>query len=170
MDTQQDWSIFNRRININKPVSELYKAWTTPAMIREWFLEKADFETASGEMRDSDDQVQVGDTYFWKWHGWGFTTEGTILETNGKDHLKFTFGEAGDVEVKLEEDENGTHVILSQKNIPTDEQSIKKYFYGCSLGWSFWLVNLKAWLEHGIKLNETGVSFDELSIFEYVNA
>jgi hypothetical protein len=29
---------------------------------------------------------------------------------------------------------------------------------GCATGWTFWLANLKAWLEHGITLHATGLS------------
>jgi len=35
---------------------------------------------------------------------------------------------------------------------------------GCSQGWSFWMVNLKAWLEHGILLNEKEAIEQELGI------
>jgi len=43
--------------------------------------------------------------------------------------------------------------------------------YGCSNGWTFWLANLKAYLEHGILLNETEIDLrgEELAGYEFVN-
>ena len=39
--------------------------------------------------------------------------------------------------------------------MPTDEETKMNIYNGCSCGWTFWLANLKAYLEHGILLNET---------------
>jgi len=45
------------------------------------------------------------------------------------------------------------------------------YHYGCSTGWTFWLANLKAWLEHGILLNDRGTDLleDPRAGYEFVN-
>jgi hypothetical protein len=42
---------------------------------------------------------------------------------------------------------------------------------GCSNGWTFWLANLKAFLEHGILLNETTMDLREIPLanFQFVN-
>ena len=42
-----------------------------------------------------------------------------------------------------------------------NDQEIKDFFYGCSQGWSFWMVNLKADLEHGVVLNELDHPYTE---------
>ena len=62
-----------------------------------------------------------------------------------------------------------TDVVLTQYEIPTDEAAKKNFFYGCSLGWSFWLVNLKAYLEHGIVLDEKDVPSDVEERLQIVN-
>ena len=45
-------------------------------------------------------------------------------------------------------------VTLKQYDMPTDEKTKLDIYNGCSCGWTFWLANLKAFLEHGILLNE----------------
>jgi len=165
-----DWTSFTRRIRINKPVPRLYDAWTRPGLMEEWFLEEASFRNPAGQVRANHEHIEKGDRYSWKWHGWQHHAQGEVLAANGEDFLKFSFGRAGVVEVVLRSEGNATEVKLLQKHIPENEQALHDFYYGCSLGWSFWLVNLKAWLECGIVLNEKGMSFDQLQVFEYVNA
>jgi len=73
--------------------------------------------------------------------------------------------------VILEEKDNQVHVDLAQYDIPTDDATKFKIHCGCSNGWTFWLANLKAYLEHGILLHETesGSTNDKMSCGEYVN-
>lgn len=158
-----DWTTFSKRITINKEKDVVYKAWATPARLSEWFLEKAGFAKPDGEPRNPDEPVQQGDKYAWKWHNWDVTEEGKILEANGYDKLSFTFGEKSNVHISLIGKGTATEVELIQDKIPTDEKSRMNVYVGCSTGWTFWLANLKAWLEHGIKLNATGLNMDETS-------
>jgi uncharacterized protein YndB with AHSA1/START domain len=154
------WDSFTKRILIEKTLDEVYRCWATKGKIEEWFLEKADY--VSGEIhRKSDEPVQKGDQFFWKWNNWDFTEEGRILEANGRDIISFTFGSGGIVTVKLMKKEGGTEVTLVQNDIPTDEKSRMDLFVGCITGWTFWLTNLKAYLEHGITLHAKGLQQDE---------
>ncbi|RZK15239.1 MAG: SRPBCC domain-containing protein, partial [Pedobacter sp.] len=41
---------------------------------------------------------------------------------------------------------------LTQKNIPTDENSKRNIRLGCHNGWSFYLINLKSVFEGGLDL------------------
>jgi uncharacterized protein YndB with AHSA1/START domain len=154
------WDSFTKRILIEKPADDVYRCWATKGFIEEWFLEKADY--VEGEIhRKADELVHKGDQFFWKWNNWDFTEEGQILEANGKDVISFTFGSGGIVTVKLMEKEGSTEVTLVQDNIPTDEESRMNLFVGCITGWTFWLTNLKAYLEHGITLHAKGLQQDE---------
>lgn len=162
MSQQPDWTCFRKRIHIQKSISELYKAWATKAAIEQWFLEKADYRSPEGAIRAADQPFQKDDHFSWKWHNWNFTEEGRILEANGSDRVSFTFGAGGNVQVDLKDaGKRGTEVILTQDAIPTDEKSKMHLFVGCSTGWTFWMANLKAWLEHGITLHATGLQQDE---------
>jgi len=155
-----DWTTFKQRIHISSPIEELYKCWATPGGIMSWFLESAEYSSANVQ-RDDDEFIKKGDRFRWKWHNWDKIEKGTILEANGKDRLSFTFGKGGNVDVTLVKEGKGTWVELVQRDIPTDEESKMSYYMGCSTGWTFWLTNLKAWLEHGISLNITGLRQDQ---------
>ena len=94
----------------------------------------------------------------WRWHGWPdeVKEEGTILEANGMDRLKFTFGQVGAEHmvctVKIYAEDEETICEISQENIPEDEKGKTYYHIGCLTGWSFYLTNLKSILEGGIDL------------------
>lgn len=154
MENQIDWTKFSRRIYIDSEMQEVYDAWTVPDRIEEWFLESADYTNPSGEELPKTNNCSAGDRYSWKWHNWEHKEDGEVIEANGKDYIKFSFAD-GTVSVKLTEEDDMTRIDLLQEGIGQDEKSRYNIFYGCSLGWSFWMVNLKAWLEHGITLNET---------------
>jgi uncharacterized protein YndB with AHSA1/START domain len=155
------WSSFRKRICIDQPLKKVYEAWSTPEQIESWFLEKASYTDNQGHKRPAEKPVNEGDSFEWKWHNWDFTETGKILEANGTDRISFTFGTGGIVHIDLREEPSGTMVTLTQEEIPTDEESKLNIFVGCSTGWTFWMANLKAWLEHGITLHATGLRQDE---------
>ena len=163
MEANIDWTSFKRRIHIAKPKEEIFRAWASQKGLEAWFLEKAGFEKADGSKRDQEQLCEEGDSFSWKWHNWPHHEEGKILESNGKDRLVFTFGPGGEVLVELKDSPYGIEVALTQYQIATDEKSKMNYYVGCHGGWTFWMANLKAWLEHGITLNITGLSQEETS-------
>lgn len=81
---------------------------------------------------------------------------GEIVEVNGTDLIKFTFGGASaanmTVSVTIKNEEGEKIVELTQENIPEDEDGKTKYHLGCMEGWTFYLANLKSILEGGIDL------------------
>ncbi|WP_340153914.1 SRPBCC domain-containing protein [uncultured Marivirga sp.] len=155
-----NWNTFSKRIIISKSVDLVYQCWATQSKIEKWFLESASFNFDAGQ-RTPDDFVQKGDTFTWKWNNWDFTEKGDILEANGKDLISFTFGTGGTVTIQLNEIDGKTEVILTQNSIPTDEKSKMEIYVGCSTGWTFWLTNLKAFLEYGITLHAKGLKQEE---------
>ncbi|MEX0966215.1 MAG: SRPBCC domain-containing protein [Bacteroidia bacterium] len=158
---EMDWTIFRKRITIEKPMEEVYSAWATKDGMESWFLEKADYRDATDKFRKSNELVKKGDAFTWKWHNWDFEENGIILKENGIDLISFTFGSGGNVIVNLEPSELRTEIILTQENIPSDDKAKKDFFVGCSNGWTFWLTNLKAWMEYGITLNAKGLKQEE---------
>jgi len=155
-----DWNTFTKRILINCPVETVYRCWATQSEIETWFLEKADY-FHNDVARKPDEPVQKGDSFSWKWNNWDFTEEGEILDANGKDGISFTFGAGGRVNIELRDRPGTTEVILTQEEIPTDEKSKMDIFVGCNTGWTFWLTNLKAYIEHGITLHAIGLKQKE---------
>lgn len=161
--TPLTFEAFTKKIYIKAPVKTLYWCWATEEGITSWFLREAHYVSIEGTNRNATDPIQNGDRYTWKWHNWNGQESGSILQTNGKDFLEFSF--ANDVctcSVTLEEVENTTLVTLRQYGMPTDEKTKMELYNGCSCGWTFWLANLKAYLEHGILLNEKDVDLTEI--------
>ncbi len=169
LDLKLDWSSFTRRVFIQASSEKLYRLWCTQKGMESWFIESAKF-FRQGEQIPRDELFKMNDTYQWKWHGWDHLHEGHIINTELNKHLIFDFGRAGKVKVSFEEGDDETQMILTQYDIPTDEDSIRNYYYGCTNGWSFWMLNLKAFVEHGIVLNNPNNPFDDPIKCELINA
>ena len=161
---------FTKKIYINASVSELYRYWATSKGITSWFLRKAVYQNTKGMVRQPNDLVQAGDTYTWEWHNWEGREKGEVLQANGRDLLEISFT-SSKVAVSLEAAGKATLLTLKQHNIPTDEESKLNIHHGCSNGWTFWLANLKAYMEHGILLNETEFDLTTIPLagYEFVN-
>jgi Activator of Hsp90 ATPase homolog 1-like protein len=149
-----NWSNFIVRINVNATIEKLYWCWATREGMEYWFLRLSEYKKQDGSLRETNEPVQKDDKYKWLWHGWADDTVeyGDIMECNGKDFLKFSFGKAGDCSVTIKEEEGENIVELVQDNIPTDEQGMHYWHLGCKTGWTFYLTNLKSLLEGGIDL------------------
>ena len=162
---------FTKKIYIAAPLGRIYTSWATQAGICSWFLKEAAYHAPDGSRRGPEEPVQAGDRYAWKWHQFDGEETGTLLEADGKQHIAFSFTGDSRVRVSLKEGAGRVLVCLRQYNIPTDEKSKLMYHYGCSTGWTFWLANLKAWLEHGILLNDRGTDLleDPRAGYEFVN-
>ena len=154
MATLHDWSRFTVRININAPVTELYRAWVTRAGMEYWFLRLSEYKKADNTLRADDEPVQKGDSYKWRWHGWpDETTEyGEILDCNNKDFFKFSFSNAGNCAVRIYTEQGETIMELEQDNIPADDAGKHTWHLGCKTGWTFYMANLKSLYEGGIDL------------------
>ena len=77
--------------------------YTTWAGIESWFLRLSEYKDKTGHLRKDDEPVTAGDSYKWLWHGWPDDTVefGTIHIANGEDNFSFSFGKAGDCNVKI---------------------------------------------------------------------
>jgi len=161
------WHSFEKKIYIKAPIEKMYKLWASQGGITSWFLKTAEYKDQNGNKRNEEDLIQEGDSYTWTWHNWDGKAEGEIIQANGKDFIEFSF-EGSKVSVKLEEKNNAVIVTLKQFEIPEDDESKLKIHFGCSNGWTFWLTNLKAFLEYGILLNETEFNLQENELSGYV--
>lgn len=161
------WHTFEKKIYIKSTLKKIYNLWATEQGITSWFLSASKFKDTNGTFRKNTELVQVGDTYTWHWHNWDGKAEGEILKANGKDYIEFSF-EGSKVSIKLEKKHHNVIVILTQFEIPEDDESKMRIHFGCSNGWTFWLTNLKAYLEYGILLNETEINLQENQLSGYV--
>jgi len=149
-----DWSRFVQRIQIKAPLEKLYAAFATRSGMESWFLRLCEYKHANGILLADDGFIKPGDIYKWLWHGYPDSTAetGEFLKANGKDELRFVFGKAGTVNVKISPWEDGNIVELTQEHISTDDAGRSQYHVGCSTGWVFYLANLKSIMEGGIDL------------------
>ncbi len=162
---------FTKKIHIKAPMKKLYWCWGTTEGITSWFLRNAEYSEEDGRQRDSSEAIAAGDTYIWEWHNWDGQEKGMVLQANGTDFLELSFAGVSKVSITLEDKGNAVLVSLRQYEIPTDEESRLNIHHGCSNGWTFWLANLKAYLEHGILLNETEFDLRNIPLagYEFVN-
>jgi uncharacterized protein YndB with AHSA1/START domain len=149
-----DWTKFVCRININANMEQIYDAWTKPALLEKWFLCKARFIPKDEERREPDEHIRKNDTYHWRWFGFSkdVSEKGIVMEANGTDLLQFTFSGDTLVTVILKTEEAENIVELWQENIPKTEVAKVDYHLYCMMGWTFYLTNLKSFLEGGIDL------------------
>ena len=161
---------FVKKIYIKAPLEKIYWCWSTEEGITSWFLRASDFYRNKKRLKPHE-PLQPGDTYTWMWFNWDGTENGKILDANGSDKIVFSFAGACKVAITLKSNEKAVLVTLTQFDIPTDDDNKLKIHYGCSNGWTFWLANLKAFLEHGVHLNETEIDLrgDEMAGYEFVN-
>jgi uncharacterized protein YndB with AHSA1/START domain len=159
-----DWSRFTLRIPINASTEEVYKRWSSSAGLVSWFLREANFKNNEGVPKYADEPLRPGDSYLWRWHGYAddVIEQGTILSANHADAISFSFGKAGNVNVKIFTAKNVAICEIEQYDIPTDEQGKEYYHLGCTKGWLFYLANLKSLLEGGIDLRNRDVELKDM--------
>lgn len=147
-----DWTSFTRKIAVKASISDIYAAWTKASEIERWFLSNATYFDVENREVPREVNVQKGSAYKWSWYLYDVVEQGEITEANGKDVFQFTFAGKCLVDIKLSREDNSTIVELTQKNIPTDDDSKMNIRLGCDSGWSFYLVNLKSVYEGGLDL------------------
>ncbi|MDH3892673.1 MAG: SRPBCC domain-containing protein [candidate division Zixibacteria bacterium] len=140
---KHDWSQFSMRVVIKAAPSRVYKAWTEGKELAKWFPVKAEFEARKG-----------GRVYF-EWLG-DDKLDTTVLAVRKNSLVRFPFGSKGEkVEVKINKLGRGSICELRQYDMKTTEEMKWSMHMGCRDGWTFFLANLKCYLEHGIDLRTT---------------
>ena len=149
-----NWEKFIRSVYLRKNINEIYPLISTAGGITKWFIGEAKYVSNDGIERKLDEFIQSRDSYVWKWYHKNFGLEGNVLEANGKDFVKFTFGDAGTVSIKLSEENSKTFFELTQEVYP-DKPYYHQAHSHCYACWTFFLNNLKTVTEHNIDLRET---------------
>ncbi len=136
-----DWSQFTQSVAVAAPVEKVFKMWSDPEQLRKWFLSGAKME------------LKRNGNFEWEWLG-GIKEYGKILDVHKPSRITFTF--AGSVcDVRIKKDKRGALLILHQHDIPVTDKYKAGVHLSCSCGWTFFLTNLKTFLEYGIDLRET---------------
>jgi uncharacterized protein YndB with AHSA1/START domain len=135
-----DWTQFTLRIVIAVPPSKIFSAWTDDAIITRWFTEIAKV-----------DPKKNGAIHF-EWLA-GDKLDAQFIAFEKNRRILFVFGSKGEmVEVSFKRVSGGTLCELHQFGMTTSSRSKVSMHMGCREGWTFFLTNLKSYLEHGIDL------------------
>ena len=135
-----DWTQFRMKIEIKAPPSKVYRAWTDSNLITKWFTVKAHVIP------------KKGGRLFFQWLG-GDKLEDKVIAARKNSLFHFPFGSKGEqVKIKIKKIKGGSLVELHQYNMKTDPRSKVYMHMGCMSGWTFFLTNLKSYLENNIDL------------------
>jgi uncharacterized protein YndB with AHSA1/START domain len=157
-----NWTSFRKQVFIRDSAANVFLAWATSGGIVQWFIKEAVNTGSDGQLRSGGEIVQPGDRYAWHWHQ-DLSSSGHFVDVEPDHLLKFTFGKKHPsseefiyVTLRLEEVEPGlTRLELSQDNMEDSPEAHVRWHMQCNLGWSFFMTNLKAYLEHRVDLRET---------------
>ena len=137
---KHDWSQFKLQILINKPVSKVFEAWTNDKLVSKWFTEKTVIEPRKN-----------GRLYF-EWVA-GDKMEAKVISISKNRSFTFPFGNKGErVTVRFKKAGRGCVCEVHQYNMKTGSDSKWYMHKGCAQGWTFFMTNLKVYLEKGIDL------------------
>ncbi|MDQ3019737.1 MAG: hypothetical protein M3R36_04085 [Bacteroidota bacterium] len=153
LEEKYNFNNFIQRIYINESGKDLYAMFSKGENLVKWFVKNSSYHTETGELRNNNESFKTNDEYLWEWTD-GAKLAGKILEADGKENFKFTFGNDVTIHLKLIKAGSRTLVELTQlQNIPDYEMRFENYM-ACFPGWSFYLINLKSICEGGIDLRE----------------
>jgi len=135
-----DWSKFVLRIAISVPPEKVFQAWTDGTIVSKWFTVKSIIEPKKN-----------GRVYF-EWLA-GDKMEAKVISISKNKTFVFPFGNKGEeVSVTVKKDGSGSVCELRQYNMKTTPKDKWNMHRGCIQGWTFFLTNLKSYLEHDIDL------------------
>ena len=135
-----DWTQFTVKVDIKAAPRKVFQAWTDQRKIVKWFVEKAIIEPKKN-----------GRLYL-EWLTCD-KSDDKIIAVRQDSLFHFPFGPNGEqVKVKFKKVKGGTVCEIHQFNMKTGPRDKVYWHMGCKNGWTFFLANLKAYLEHGIDL------------------
>ncbi len=149
-----DWSHFHIGMHLQTTQQAVFRAWSTSQGLESFFIRQAMFTSPEGAPRRPDEVAHAGDSYHFKFvHN--FELGGQVLEVDEPNRFKFTFGGTMTVAIDISALEDGrTRCLLTQGGIPTDESERPYSHMNCRSCWIYFLMALKARLEHGIELRD----------------
>ncbi len=156
----KDFRDVRARVYLNAPMDRIYKAWATVAGLERWFPARARILSPEGRDLGREGLAEEGGRYSWTWAD-GTREDGTFIEADNSTKLKFTFGRDVIVTVLLAPTHNGVLVDVLQHAQRSDAENLALAL-DHSNGWTFYLANLRATLEHGVDLRELRPDIDGL--------
>jgi uncharacterized protein YndB with AHSA1/START domain len=130
---------------IRKPVAEVYEAFVDPRITTQFWFTKA-----SGRL-DAGRQVE----WAWEMYGISITVTPKLLEPNRRIVIEWP-GYSGQTTVEwtfLARPDGTTYVRIENSGFSGDGDSLAAQVVDSTQGFTFVLAGLKAFLEHGLRLN-----------------
>jgi uncharacterized protein YndB with AHSA1/START domain len=130
---------------IRRPVEEVFKAFTYPEI------------TSNFWYSSSDGFVKEGAKLNWKWDLYGFTIPVKVLDVKPNRKIVIEWGEGKYLSNLMWEfkelNSELTYVTITNYNLQGDGNILTDIIRDSTSGLAFVLAGLKAWLEHGVRLN-----------------
>lgn len=141
---------FEMHIYVRATADQVLQAWINSDQITKWFVTDSEYRDASGAVVNT---AVEGGTFRWRWIE-GSEDSSQILRA-GPGAFWFGWDQGkGQVQVRIESLGSESRVTLKQEMFEGSPDHLAQFQLGCRLGWTFFLTNLKAWLEHGVDLRE----------------
>ena len=131
---------------VRKPAAEVFAAFVDPAITANFW-----FTHGSG-------RLEPGARVRWEWEMFGVSAEVDVLQVEPNRRILVSWpGEHGstNVEWRFTPLEDGTFVSIANSGFGGDADQMVHEAIGSTEGFTLVLVGLKAYLEHGIRLNLT---------------
>lgn len=131
---------------IRKPIAEVFEAFIDPAITSRFW-----FSRGSG-------RLDGGQPVTWYWDDYGVNAEVSPHAIIKDKLIFFTWPAPGDIITTVEihfspRGKNAAFVTVEEKGWSAVNKKVIELVAGQTEGWTLVLTGLKAWLEHGIKLN-----------------
>lgn len=134
---------------IRKPASEVFNAFIDPAITTNFWFTK------------SSGKLEVGKTINWQWEMYGASADVLVKEIVPNQKIIAEWGEpATTIDFSFEViDENSTYVVIKNYGFHQTGDDLIAIVKDSTGGFTTVLDGLKAYLEHGLKLNLIGDKF-----------
>lgn len=144
---------FERGVLLDTSKEEAYKYAATSDGIAKWFIGKAQYTSPDNEVRKGDEPAQKGDIFKWDWVYKDLTLEGEVLDANGKDYIKFSFGKTASVSIRISK--VGKRILFNLTQESDSENPMEEFSHiNCYVCWTLFVLNLKSVAENAADLRE----------------
>lgn len=134
---------------IRKPAAEVFNAFIDPAVTTNFWFTK------------SSGSLVAGESVTWEWEMYGASASVSVKEIINNQLIRIKWGEpATTVEFEFQDrNDDTTYVIIRSYGFKQEGEELINVIVDNTGGFTTVLDGLKAWLEHGLKLNLIGDKF-----------
>lgn len=131
------------RMGIRKPVAEVFRAFTDPAVTTKFWFTKSSGKLAPGA------KVK------WEWEMFGVSDTAIVKAIESNKRIIVAFADGGTTAEWTFEPVSAHHtfVTVTHTGFSAEGDELVATMLGDTEGWTLVLAGAKAWLEHGIQLN-----------------